>query len=161
MGTNHSMKNEVTRPPARSVESFQTVLTRWLVTFGEHYRQPLSEVSVACYRDNLSDLNPEELDAACRRALWTSEFMPTVATIRNALRSSETTPRTLIQYPEVSPAEREISPELQKAVDDLKQKLRVDEPVKKSQSVKKITPMSSPRPIEEQKAELRRRGWLK
>lgn len=58
----------------------------WLARFTEHYRQNISKISADTYRQELSDMSAAELDAACREAVRTSEYMPNVATIRNALK---------------------------------------------------------------------------
>jgi hypothetical protein len=52
--------------------------------FSEHYRQPVSELSVIAYAEDLADLTAEQLNAACTEARRTSEFMPVSATIRAA-----------------------------------------------------------------------------
>lgn len=65
-------------------KTFSVVMMEWLARFTEHYRQPISKVSADTYREGLSDLTPSQVDAACREALRTSEFMPTVATIQKA-----------------------------------------------------------------------------
>ncbi|HXJ05019.1 MAG TPA: hypothetical protein VNH65_07965 [Candidatus Acidoferrum sp.] len=172
MSENPSTKNEVVRTQRPSLESFQTVLARWLARFGEHYRQPTSDISIECYRELLSDLKPAQLDAACRRAMQTSEYMPTVATIRNAhrkLESIEETRSTFIRYPEVTDQDRKLSQEEEAQIAEIKKKIGVVANRRKTKTVmppdskeKTIyTPRSTSRPIEEQKAELRRRGLLK
>ncbi len=164
MDTNHSQKNGIVRTEKESRQDSERILMVWIVRMGEHYRQDVSKISAEVYRELLSDLNSAEIDAGCRRAMQTSEFMPTVATIRNAirdLRSIEQTPSTLLRYPEVSPEDREITPEIQAKMDELKVKLGIGEIVKKSAPVKKYAPMSAPKSIEDQKTELRRRGLLK
>jgi len=136
-----------------------------------HYRQPTSDISIECYRELLSDLKPAQLEAACRRAMQTSEYMPTVATIRNAhrkLESNEETRSTFIRYPEVTEQDRKLSQEEEAQIAEVKKRIgvianrkmeTVEPPDRKAKTI--YTPRSTPRPIEEQKAELRKRGLLK
>ncbi len=72
----------------------------------------MSELSVLAYAEDLSDLSPEQLEAACIEARRTSEFMPVSATIRNCLsKIRSATPvflgPPLLAYPEISQEERE------------------------------------------------------
>ena len=65
-------------------EQFKKFLDRMkvhLARFGEVYRQPLTAISVEVYIEQLKHLTPEQLDAACTRAIATSEFMPVPATV--------------------------------------------------------------------------------
>ena len=80
----HSQNGEAKKPPQQSPQ-FWDVLKKHLAIFTEHYRQPMSELSVVAYAEDLRDLTPEQLDAACIEARRTSEFMPVSATIRNCL----------------------------------------------------------------------------
>jgi|GEM_PF-2907393 hypothetical protein len=77
--TNVEAKNQ-RRPSTK----FWDVLRKHLAVFSEHYRQPVSELSVIAYAEDLADLTPEQLDAACIEARRTSEFIPVSATIRAA-----------------------------------------------------------------------------
>lgn len=125
----------------------------WLARFVEHYRQPISKISADTYREGLADLNAAQLDAACRKALRDSEFMPTVATIRKALREIENTEvdyvKTHVDYEPVSPEERMLTEEEQQRLNELKARIfNVDGDAKK------------PRPITQQKEELRKRGYI-
>jgi hypothetical protein len=98
-----------------------------------------------------------------------SEFVPTVATIRKALRELEDRdpPGTFERYPEVSPDDRILSDEDEARMAELKRRLGLigshNSETDRSASHPKTTytPRTSPKPIEEQKAELRRRGLLK
>lgn len=136
------------------------MLRKHLAIFGEHYRQPITELSVAAYAEDLADLTPERLDAACTEARRTSEFMPVSATIRNCLskiRSAEPVylgPR-LLGYPEVSQEERE---EALKFSEELKKK--IGPPSQKSERPK-LTVRPSLLSLDEQKRVLRERGLLK
>lgn len=129
--------------------------------FSEHYRQPVSELSVIAYAEDLADLTAEQLDAACKEARRTSEFMPVSATIRAAhekMRATETVLLgvPLLEYPPITDEERA---EALKFSEALKKQLGVT-PAKPAEP-KKLTVEPSTRSFEEQKAELRRRGFLK
>ena len=128
--------------------------------FGEHYRQPITELSVLAYAEDLADLTPAQLDAACIEARRTSEFMPVSATIRNCfskLRSSEPLylGPPLIEYPEITAEDREAALVFS---EELKKKLGA--PSQKSERTK-ITVRPSTLSFEEQKRILRERGLLK
>jgi hypothetical protein len=140
-------------------KAFLDVLRKHLAIFGEHYRQPITELSVLAYAEDLADLTPDQLDAACIEARRTSEFMPVSATIRHCLskiRSSEPVylgPR-LLQYPEIAAEEREAALVFS---EELKKKLGPPEP---KPGRKTLTVQPSMLSIEQQKEELRKRGWL-
>lgn len=135
------------------------MLRKHLAIFGEHYRQPITELSVLAYAEDLADLTPEQLNAACIEARRTSEFMPVSATIRNCfskLRSSEPLylGPPLLQYPDITAEERE---EALKFSEELKKKL--GPPSQKSEQPK-LTVRPSLLSIEEQKKILREKGLL-
>jgi hypothetical protein len=119
----------------------------------------MSELSVLAYAEDLSDLSPEQLDAACIEARRTSEFMPVSATIRNCLskiRHSEPvySGPPLLKYPEVTAEERE---EALKFSEELKKKLGSPEP---KLGRKTLTVRPSTLSIEEQKRRLQEKGFL-
>jgi hypothetical protein len=130
--------------------------------FSEHYRQPVSELSVIAYAEDLADLTAEQLDAACKEARRTSEFMPVSTTIRAAHekmrvgRTNEFLGVPLIEYPPITEQERG---EALKFSEALKKQLAAI-PAKPAEP-KKLTIVPSLRSLEEQKAELRRKGFLK
>jgi hypothetical protein len=169
--SNRSTKSELVPRSTRSQMSSQQILVEWLAKMAEHYRQPISEISASVYRMELSDLSAAEMDAACRRAIRMSEFLPTVATIRNSLKeiqSFEETPSTFIRYPEIDPSERVLTEDEQKQMDELKKKLGIlareksisPNPKSPDRKEKKIyTPRATPKSIADQKAELRRKGY--
>jgi hypothetical protein len=140
-------------------------LKKHLAIFTEHYRQPVSELSVIAYAEDLSKLTAEQLDAACIRARQSSEFMPVSAAVLKAheeLRSQQMEDRSsylgppMIDYPEISQEEREdalkFSEELKKALG----------PRYIVQEVKnKITVRPSTLSIDEQKRKLREKGFLR
>jgi hypothetical protein len=134
-------------------------LKKHLAIFTEHYRQPMSELSVLAYAEDLADLTLEQLDAACIEARRTSEFMPVSATIRNCLSkicSSEPVylGPPLLEYPEITAEEREAAFVFS---EELKKKLGPPEPKPKG---KPLTVRPSMLSVEEQKEELRKRGYL-
>jgi hypothetical protein len=64
------------------------MLGKWLALFGQHYQQAIDELSVVAFQIGLSDLDAEELNTACIRALRECEFIPKVADIRNRCRQA-------------------------------------------------------------------------
>jgi hypothetical protein len=135
------------------------VLRKHLAIFGEHYRQPMSELSVLAYAEDLADLTPEQLDAACIEARRTSEFMPVSATIRNCLSRIHGSGQVylgppLLEYPEITAEEREAALVYS---EELKEKLGPPEP---RPGRKALTVRPSVLSVEQQKEELRKRGFL-
>ena len=127
----------------------------WLARFTEHYRQPISKISADTYREGLSDLNSAQLDAACREAMRTSEFMPVVATIRNALHKIQNTEVDNFTGVEWDPELERQRRERQAAFEAEQQATTKTEP-----------PAVIPKPrrtyksIEQQKEELRQKGYI-
>jgi hypothetical protein len=125
----------------------------------------MSELSVLAYAEDLSELSPEQLDAACIEARRTSEFMPVSATIRNCpskIRSAEPvySGPPLLEYPDITAEEREAA-----LVYSARLKKILSPPESKPQAESKpqrktFTVRPSMLPIEQQKAELRKRGYL-
>lgn len=147
------------------------MLGEWILIFGEHYRAKVSQPSIDAYFEGLSDLTAAEIDAACKYALLTSEYMPVVATIRAA--------RATLQYngapvygkpayldePQPSAEERELTPEEEDRINKLKQTLGLSARTETTATTplptpRKVTPIHSQRSLEEQKAELRKRGFI-
>ena len=116
-------------PQQRPYLRFSEVMMQWLARFTEHYRQPISKVSADTYREGLKDLTPGQLDAACREAMRTSEFMPVVATIRHAFQSlnnsgdSYTGRPAYLDEPPLSAEEREYTPEEAEQINKVKRSL--------------------------------------
>ena len=158
---NHSTKGEVKNRPKPSTKLWD-VLRKHLAVFSEHYRQPVSELSVIAYAEDLADLTAEQLDAACNEARRTSEFMPVSATIRAAHEKRRKRNETIylgppmLTYPEVSQAEREAA--LQYS-EDLRKKLSNSSPEPQPKK-RKLTLRPSKLTICEQKEILRRKGFL-
>jgi hypothetical protein len=153
------LQNSEARKPQMQSKAFLDVLRKHLASFAEHYRQPITELSVLCYAEDLADLTPNQLDAACIEARRTSEFMPVSATIRNCLskiRSSEPVylgPR-LLKYPEITAEEREAALVFS---EELKKKLG---PPESKLGRKTLTVRPSSLSIDQQKQELRKLGYL-
>jgi hypothetical protein len=154
----------------RSAEAIENVLGRFEETPGgisEHYRQPVNELSVMAYAEDLAKLTPEQLDRACLEARRTSEFMPVSAAI---LKCHEQIERRAANdrsaflgvpqptYPKVSQEEREAALEystaLRKALGISPSSVIV--PTQK----RAVIPVQSPLNIQDQKEILRRKGYL-
>jgi hypothetical protein len=134
--------------------------------FSEHYRQPISELSVMAYAEDLADLTAEQLDAACVEARRTSEFMPVSATIRAAHEKMRTTGTIFLGPPMLTYTETLTAEEREEAIKEsekFKAALRKNCEPKKSAPFKpkKILLLPNPRSIAEQLEELRRKGFLK
>jgi hypothetical protein len=156
----HFQNAEAKKPPQQSTR-FWAVLRKHLAVFTEHYRQPMSELSVLAYAEDLSDLTPDQLDAACIEARRTSEFMPVSATIRNChLKIRGTEPAflgpPLLSYPEITAEEREAALVFS---EELKKKLGLRDSMPKKNSPS-LTVRPSMLSIDEQKEILRRKGYL-
>ena len=160
MGKLSVLQNSEARKTQTPSSAFLDVLRKHLAIFGEHYRQPITELSVAAYAEDLADLTPEQLNTACIEARRTSEFMPVSATIRNCLSKIHSAEPVylgppLLEYPEITGEEREaalvFSEELKKKLGSPSQK--IERP--------KLTVRPSLLSLEEQKKILRERGLLK
>lgn len=159
MGNLSVLQKSEARKTQTPSSAFLDVLRKHLAIFGEHYRQPITELSVAAYAEDLADLTPAQLNAACIEARRTSEFMPVSATIRNCLsriRSAEPIylGPPLLQYPEITAEEREAA-----LVFSEKLKKKLGAPSGKSERPK-LTVRPSLLSLEEQKRILRGKGLL-
>ncbi len=119
----------------------------------------MTELSVFAYAEDLADLTPEQLDAACIEARRSSEFMPVSATIRNCLSRIRSSGPVflgppLLAYPEITAEEREAALVFS---EELKKKFGPPEPKPRA---KTLTVRPSMLSVEEQKEELRKRGYL-
>jgi hypothetical protein len=156
---NLSQKREAGKQRTQSRE-FWTVLKKHLAILSEHYRQPISELSVIAYAEDLSGLTPDQLDAACQRARQISEFMPVSAAILQAHRELQASHRQeylgvpLLEYPPVTQEERDAALEYS---EKLKTLLGAPEPKPEK---KKLTARPSLLSIDEQKRILKAKGWL-
>jgi hypothetical protein len=108
----------------------------------------------------LADLSPEQIDAGCENAIKTAERFPAPGHIRKAVPFDDRTSYLgppLLEYNEtLTPEERA---EALKFSEALKKKLGI--PAKPVAEPKKLTIVPSLLSLEEQKAELRRKGFLK
>jgi hypothetical protein len=118
-------------------------------------------LSVIAYAEDLVNLSAEQLDAACKEARRTSEFMPVSATIL-AAHEKMCEPVSLgVPLLEYSPITDEERAEGLKFSEALKEKLAIPAKTGQPAAQKKLTLVPSLRSLEEQKAELKRRGFLK
>ena len=78
--------------PLRDCSQTEKLARTWAVTFAELFCVSLEDRGarfVAVWVSALADLEPEALDAACRRAMQTFKFFPTPAEIRAPLQAVE------------------------------------------------------------------------
>lgn len=158
---NLSKRNEAESPQKQSQE-FWDVLKKHLAIFSEHYRQPISELSVIAYAEDLSTLTAEELNEACIKARQTTEFIPVSAKILECAQSLKSIRLQekycgtfhgppLLEYPELPPEEIE---ERKKWREEYAKSDPVNpEPPEKPRIV------HPPKPLAQQKEELRKKGW--
>lgn len=160
---NLSSKNAAENPQQRSTR-FLAVLRKHLAIFTEHYRQPVSELSVIAYAEDLQKLTPEELDAACVLARQSSEFMPVSAAILRAHKellnsnAGEFLGPRLDWNPELEKERLERKLLFEKALANGEVETEKPTPIQpKKRQLGAIHPAKS---LEEQKRELREKGWL-
>ena len=161
MGNTNPLKNDASENRRKHLGMCVSVLTKW---FEKWIALPgsnqVSKVQLAVYAEALIDLSPEAIDFGCAEATRTAERFPWPGHIRTgamAYRESraEYLGPPLLEYAEISDEERA---EALKFSEALKKKLAI--PAKPAEQ-KKLTIVPSMRSLEEQKAELRRRGFLK
>lgn len=113
MVTSSHLQKRVSGNPSKSFERCAEILTRWfakwITVFPNH---PVSKVQTAVYLESLSDLSPEQLEAACKEATKTAEQFPKPGHIRGAVRAHldrnvEFLGLPMLRYPEISQEERE------------------------------------------------------
>ncbi len=131
-------------------KQFWDVLKKHLAIFGEHYRQPISELSVIAYAEDLVTLTPEQLDAACVRARQTSEFMPVSAAILKTHSELESAKSAQFDRSQYSGPTLDWNPELEH--ERLERKAQWERQLANSSKAGKS--------FDEQKQELRDKGWL-
>jgi hypothetical protein len=136
------------------------VLSKWFLKWSEVFpTHEVTRMQIATYAEALDDLLPEELEIACRQATRTAEQFPKPGHIRKALEGTTPIDDTIylgvpqISYPEPTPEERE---EQRKAREEYAEKLR--EVVEPAGPRFKIP--QSQLSIEQQKEELKKRGYL-
>lgn len=137
--------------PQQQSKMFWDVLRKHLAIFGEHYRQPISELSVIAYAEDLVSLTPEQLDAACSHARKTSEFMPVSAVILRAHGELEAMNRAQRDRSQYSGPPLEWDPKLE--AERLERKAKWERQVADVQKEKS-------KDLNTQKRELREKGWL-
>ena len=62
------LQNSEARKTQTQSKACLDVLRKHLAIFGQHYRQPITELSIIAYAEDLADLTPDQLDAACIEA---------------------------------------------------------------------------------------------
>lgn len=135
-------------------------MKKHLAILSEHYRQPISELSVIAYAEDLSGLTAQQLDGACQRARRTSEFMPVSAAILKAheelqgSRGDEYLGVPLIEYPPVTQEDRDAALVFSEAF------RKTLGPKEEKPARKPLTVRPSLLSIEEQKQVLKKKGWL-
>jgi hypothetical protein len=121
----------------------------------------VSTGQIAVYAEALKDLSPEVLEFGCAEASKTMERFPWPGHIRagaKMYRGAEYLGPPLLEYPPITQEERA---EALKFSEALKKKLGIPAKPAKPAEPKKLTVVPSLRSLEEQKTELRRRGFLK
>lgn len=114
MGITNRFMNGDPEKRRKQSEAWSRVLEKQLALLSEHYRQPISKLSMIVYAQDLQNLTPERLEAACIHVRRTSEFMPVSAAIlkaddelqKQAFNGGEYLGPRLLAYPAIDPAER-------------------------------------------------------
>ena len=154
-------ENRLTNKEAGSQQTpsiqFLDVLRKHLAIYAEHYRQPISELSVLAYAQDLKMLSPQTLDEACVKARQTSGFMPVSAKILECAKDSARIAETFLGPPLLEYGEKSAE---EIAFNEKWRKYYAENPLPEKPEVSKLRPQQSTMTIEEQKAELRRRGLL-
>lgn len=76
---------EQSKTACTGIKDFTSTLAGWLRVFSRVYRRDLIPEDATIYAEALSDLSAEQVDAACRKAIQTCKFFPTIAEIRDQL----------------------------------------------------------------------------
>lgn len=119
----------------------------------EHFHKEVSEPGMVGYVEGLKDLRPDQIEFACNRALKECMRMPVVADIRQRLFIGEAMSGKPAYLDEpIGPESERWTAEEEKASAELKELVRGPGPELKIKPTVK--------PIEEQKEELRKRGFL-
>lgn len=152
---------ERTKNLAKSADVLSKHFRKWARAFPN---QPIGRETVLVYLEALADLSPEQIDAGCANAIKTEEVFPKPGHIRAAVPFDKSIflGPPMLEYTEtLTPEEREEaikeSAKFRAAIQKQFEPKKPDPP-----TLKKIPPLATPtRSIEEQKAELRQRGFLK
>jgi hypothetical protein len=155
-----SKRNDVERKGrlAKSALVLTAYFKRWSLVFPTH---EVSKDQLKVYLMDLDDLLPTELEIGCREASRTAEQFPKPGHIRRALHENMSHREEMLgpprlEYPPVSEEERL---EALKFSEKLKKELGI-KPMTQAEA-KKIRVFPPPKPIEQQKRELREKGYLK
>lgn len=148
------------KQPQRLSPLFLDVLRKHLAIFSEVYRQPITKLAVMAYAEDLADLSPEELDAACKHARKVSEYLPIPATIiaaHFAIRPHHEFlgPPMIAWADDVTPEEREEALKYSKKLKEV-----LGPAPTRAAETKPLKVVPPTRTIEEQKKILKKRGLL-
>jgi hypothetical protein len=155
-------KNAVSESQEKHLAKCADVLAKyfekWTLLPGSNQ---VTKAQIAVYAEALIDLSTEALEYGCAEATRTADRFPWPGHIRKAAAGyrqdrSEYLGPPLLEYPPITEQERA---EALKFSEALKKQL-APIPAKPAEP-KKLTIVPSLRSLEEQKAELRRRGFLK
>jgi hypothetical protein len=128
---------------------------RWKLVFPTH---EVSKEQLAVYLEAVKDLSINELGVGCREVIKTALTFPKPAEIIIAAKANygeALSGPPLLEYPPISEDERE---EALKFSEKLKETLLLEKPKLEPPAKKRIAHVT--KPIEQQKAELRKRGYL-
>lgn len=81
--------SEIEKTSASPASTTEAVIRKWLVVFGSLFGRDMSELLIASWCELLSDLVPEVVEQACRRAAETCKFFPTPADVRVQIDRAE------------------------------------------------------------------------
>src|SRR5271154_1182333 len=118
-------------PPSKELLA---VITKWVGIFMEHFHKEISDLGMVGYIEGLKDLNPVQVESACRKALREVDRMPSVAHIRARIFGSCIGTRPT--YPDAPPMSEEDRAEALKYSEALRETLgKMDEEEEKVYTV--------------------------
>lgn len=106
--------------------AFSLNLKEWLQAFAEYYRQDVpNETATALYQAGLEHLTPDALNLACKQAIKTCKFYPSVSEILEGLKlwREQNSAGTLLKYEDNAPPSAEDIAAVQPAWDLLRKNL--------------------------------------
>ncbi len=158
MGNENPLSNRNEAEKRKRLANFVKVLTgyfeKWKLVFPTH---EISKEQLAVYLEALDDLSLLELLNGCREVIKTAANFPKPSEIIAAAKRVYEEPLSgpkMLEYQEISKEERE---EALKATEAIKKALTAGSPAKPA-PVKRIVHVT--KSIEEQKEELRKRGYI-
>jgi hypothetical protein len=157
-----SKRNDVERKGrlAKSALVLTAYFKRWSLVFPTH---EVSKDQLKVYLMDLDDLLPTELEIGCREASRTAEQFPKPGHIRRALREAVAYREELLGPPRIdyAPISEEERIEALKYSAALKEKLGLAKAEQRAEARKVVRTFPPPKPIEQQKRELREKGYLR